>query len=597
MIETFRKLRDLLDAREQRNALLLFAMMLFMGLIEMAGVASVMPLMAVLLSPELVHSNQHLAAAYAYLGFADTHSFLEFLVAAVFVMLVGRITFTALTQYAMARFSQMRSFSLSTRLLENYLTRPYSWFLNQHSTDLGKSVLSEVDQVVSGSLVPALDFVSQAVVTVFLVGFVIVLQPAVAVTSAILLGGFYLVAYFSLRQHLARLGRERFRANKQRFQLAQEVLSGIKEVKIGGLEGAYLNRYGAAAYRFGSRRAAHMVLREMPRHVLEAVAFGGVLIGILVVLTRGESSFHETLPMLAVVAFAGLRLLPALHKLYQSLVMLRFGSAALDALHADVVAAPAGTTGMKEMRPLPLFRRIDLINVTFCYPNTDRPVLTDLSLTIPARTTVGFVGSTGAGKTTVVDIILGLLEPDRGRVEVDGTPITAENVCRWQRSIGYVPQHNFLIDETVAGNIAFGVPARDIDLEAVERAARLAELHAFVIRDLPKGYDTLVGERGVRLSGGQRQRIGIARALYHDPDVLVMDEATSALDSLTEKALMEAIRNLAHRKTILLVAHRLSTVRACDQIFLLERGRLGKAGTYDQLLEGDSGFRKMVTAL
>jgi ATP-binding cassette, subfamily B, bacterial PglK len=275
-------------------------------------------------------------------------------------------------------------------------------------------------------------------------------------------------------------------------------------------------------------------------------------------------------------------------------VMLRFGSTALNALHADMIVTPRVATGSGDTQPLRVLRHIDLVNVTFCYPNSDRPVLTDLSLTIPVNQTVGFVGSTGAGKTTVVDIVLGLLMPDRGRVEIDGVPIDADNVGRWQRSVGYVPQSIFLIDDTVAGNIAFGVRPPDICQEAVERAARLAELHDFVVRDLPSGYGTLVGERGVRLSGGQRQRLGIARALYHNPDVLVLDEATSALDSLTERALMQAIGNLAHRKTIILIAHRLSTVRACDQIFLLERGRLVKTGTYDQLVAGDSSFRKMV---
>ena len=242
---------------------------------------------------------------------------------------------------------------------------------------------------------------------------------------------------------------------------------------------------------------------------------------------------------------------------------------------------------------LPLRNSLELRHVTYTYPQAARPALVGLSLTIPAKATVGFVGATGAGKTTVMDIILGLLEPQQGEVRVDGIPLNGENVRGWQRAIGYVPQHIFLVDDTVAGNIAFGVRPHKVDMLAVERAARYAELHDFVTGELPQGYRTMIGERGMRLSGGQRQRIGIARALYHDPEVLLLDEATSALDNVTERAIMGALHNLANVKTIVLIAHRLSTVRTCHRIFLLEHGRLKAVGTYDELLTNDPRFREL----
>ena len=232
----------------------------------------------------------------------------------------------------------------------------------------------------------------------------------------------------------------------------------------------------------------------------------------------------------------------------------------------------------------------------YAYPQAERPAVQGMSLAIPARSTVGIVGGTGAGKTTTVDIMLGLLMPDRGTLSVDGIPISHENLRAWQRSIGYVPQQIFLADDTVAANIAFGRAAADIDQAAVERAARIAELHDFVMRELPDGYATKVGERGVRLSGGQRQRIGIARALYHDPDVLILDEATSALDNLTERAVMDAVHNLGHAKTIVMIAHRLSTVRECDTIFMLEGGRVVAEGSYDELIASNRQFRALAGA-
>jgi ATP-binding cassette, subfamily B, bacterial PglK len=278
----------------------------------------------------------------------------------------------------------------------------------------------------------------------------------------------------------------------------------------------------------------------------------------------------------------------------------------VDELYADMTETRAGA----EPRPwrvdgartaadgggLRLNRTLVLEGISYAYPAAERQAITGLDLAIAAKSRVGIVGGTGAGKTTAVDIMLGLLEPQQGTLLVDGIPITRENRLAWQRSIGYVPQQIFLSDDTVAGNIAFGRKPSDIDRAAVERAARTAELHDFVMRELPEGYDTFVGERGVRLSGGQRQRIGIARALYHDPDVLILDEATSALDNLTERAVMDAVHNLGHAKTIVMIAHRLSTVRDCDIIFMLENGRVIASGSYDELLENNRQFRALAGA-
>jgi ABC-type multidrug transport system fused ATPase/permease subunit len=279
---------------------------------------------------------------------------------------------------------------------------------------------------------------------------------------------------------------------------------------------------------------------------------------------------------------------------------MRFGTGTLNKLHEDFVATAAGraipSVPGESAPALRLTEQIELEDVHYAYPRAERPAARGVTLTIPARSTVGLVGGTGAGKTTTVDIMLGLLVPDRGTLSVDGIPITADNLRAWQRSIGYVPQQIFLSDDTVAANIAFGLKAEDIDQAAVERAARVAELHDFVLRELPDGYATKVGERGVRLSGGQRQRIGIARALYHDPDVLILDEATSALDNLTERAVMDAVHNLGRAKTIVMIAHRLSTVRECDTIFMLEGGRVVAEGSYDDLIETNRQFRALAGA-
>jgi ATP-binding cassette, subfamily B, bacterial PglK len=600
MIEILRKLRDLLDRRERRNAVLLLGLMLVMGLVEALGVASIMPFVAVLSNPQLIESNSYLSAVYKGLGFADRSAFLIFLATLAFIVVVGRIALTALTTFATARYSEMRSFSLSTRLLESYLRRPYSWFLNHHSADMGKGILWEVEAVVKGGLVSALNLISQSAIAVFLIALVLVVQPLVALSATVVLGGAYSLIYINLRRYLSKIGRARFRANHRRYLTVQEALAGIKELKVGGLERAYLRRFSEAAYRFSSLKATSAVVGAMPRYFLEALTIGGLLTVILVLLTTQGGELSRIFPVLALYAFAGLRLLPALQSVYANLASLSLSGAALHALHADLGNAqnakpPVAALAVTRNKPLPLRQSLELRNVTFAYPNAERPTLSNVSLTIPARATIGFVGSTGAGKTTVVDVIVGLLEPQEGEVVVDGVRITSENYHCWRQTIGYVPQHIFLADETVAANIALGAPPDKIDLQAVEKAARVAELHDFVIGELPQDYQTKVGEKGVRLSGGQRQRIGIARALYHDPDVLVLDEATSALDSVTERAVMDAVHNLAHKKTILIIAHRLTTVRACDRLFLLEKGRLKAHGTYDDLLNADREFRQMAS--
>jgi ABC-type bacteriocin/lantibiotic exporter with double-glycine peptidase domain len=536
---------------------------------------------------------------YQQLGFSHVNAFLFFLAAVVFVLVVSRISLWTFVQYLIVRYSNGITYSLSTRLLESYLQRPYVWFLNRHSVDLGKSILSEVEEITTGTLVPSLQLFSCIIAALSVIAVLVAADPAVAALVIVALTVAYSAVYLGVRNYLRWLGRDRYIANRERYQIAIEVLGAIKEVKVSGLETAYLSRFRDPAGRYARRRAAAKLIGMVPRSAFEIVAQGGLLIVLMVLLgSSGKNDFSAVVPMLGLYAFAGLRLIPALQEIYGILARMSFTRPALDRLHGDLAlaAAPKQTSRPRDIAPLPLHRQLELRGVTYAYPNATRPALDDISLSIAARTTIGFVGATGAGKTTLVDVVLGLLEPQNGEILVDGTSIHPNHVRAWQRSIGYVPQQIFLADDTVAGNIAFGVPREKIDMQAVERAAKCAELHAFVLEGLPHGYQTEVGERGVRLSGGQRQRIGIARALYHDPEVLVFDEATSALDNLTERAVMDAIHNLTHVKTILVIAHRLSTVRPCEQIFFLERGRLRAVGTYDQLLAGDPIFQGLATA-
>jgi ATP-binding cassette, subfamily B, bacterial PglK len=594
LLEAYRKLISLLDARERRHGALVFALLVVVAFFEAVGVASVMPFIAALANPEVIETNRYLAAAYERLGFNSRETFLIFLGLAFFGLVLGSLTLKAIGTWAQLRFSHHRNFAWSTRLVGGYLRQPYDWFLRRHSAELGTAVLAEVNQVVAGALFPAMQAIAHLLVAVFLMTLLIVVDPLIALGAGVGLGGGFAFIFMLLRRRLRRLGVERRQANRSRFYVVQEAFGGIKDVKVAGLEEAFVKRFVGPARTLARREVSAGMIAQLPSFIMQALLLAGMLL-VLLYLIAVHGGFQQAVPIAALYAFAGYRLMPAVQLIYRDLSQLRFAEAALDSLCQDFSSLHTVPSSRDE-RTAPRIRlqsHLELRDVSYVYPGSQRAAVHSISLRIAACTTVGIVGSTGSGKTTLVDLILCLLRPSSGALLVDGVEIVDEKVRPWQRSLGYVPQQIFLSDDTVAGNIAFGLPAKEIDAGAVERAARIANLHDFVINELSEGYQTLVGERGVRLSGGQRQRIGIARALYHNPDVLILDEATSALDNITEHAVMEAVHNLGSRKTILMIAHRLSTVRNCDCIFLLEGGELVASGSYDQLVEQDERFRAM----
>ena len=597
-MDVLRKLFSLLTRRERRNLYILFVAVLLMASLQVASVASIMPFLSVASDPSIIQENEYLRWAYATFGFDDDRSFLITLGLGAFIVLVVSNVFIILTRWAMERYSWGRNHSLSRRLLRSYLYRPYEYFLTRNSSELGKNILEEVKEVADQMLKPTLLGVAKAVVAVFIVGFLVYFDPVVALMVTVVLGAAYGAIYLVVRSQLDDRGEARVEANTKRYQFVGEAFGGIKEVKIQGKEEAFLNLYDDPSERYARNQALYRVIKKAPRYIIEMVAFGGIIL-IAVYLIAVRESLQQVIPVLGLYAFAGYRLLPALQEAFHGLASARFNIAALNKLHRDLKglaearsSASGGADGTAAP-PLLLEEDLALREVSYTYPDADRPAIKNLSLAIPARSMVGFVGKTGSGKTTAVDLALGLLRPQEGEITIDGTPLRANNLRRWQQTLGYVPQHIYLSDDTVARNIAFGVPRDQIDIETVREAARRAHILDYVEQDLPNRWETVVGERGVKLSGGQRQRIGIARALYHDPSVLVFDEATSALDQSTEAGVMEAIYDLEGEQTILIISHRLSTVQRADNIFMLEEGRKVGEGSYDELLDQHAKFRSM----
>ena len=593
-MELLKKLLYLLSPGERKQAFILLIMILIMAIFEMIGVASILPFMAVLTNPEIIETNVILSTAFetsSIFGVETTQQFLFFLGIVVFVLLVLSLTFKALTIFTQLRFTSICQYSIARRLVEGYLYQPYSWFLNRHSADLGKTILSEVGQVISKGLGPMINLINQIVLVSALLILLILTDPKLTLIVGFTIGGIYWSIYKLTKSIISHMGQDRLKANQWLFTVVSEAFGATKEVKLGGLEKVYTNRFSGPAKTLTHNSAMFGLISQLPRYFLEAIVFGGMLLVVLYLISQ-SGTFVSAIPMVALYAFAGYRLMPAMQQIYISATALRFVRPSVDAMYKDMKGLQSSQVQTSH-EILPLKKSINLKNISYKYPKSSKSAIKNIQLNILAHSCIGIVGATGCGKTTTVDIILGLLEAQQGKLEVDGKEINDHNRRSWQRAIGYVPQNIFLSDDTVAANIAFGIDPKKINQEDVERAAKIANLHEFVKDELPNQYQTTIGERGVRLSGGQRQRIGIARALYHNPQVLILDEATSALDNLTEQAVMEAVNNIGNDITIIMIAHRLSTVKGCDTIFLLEKGELKGQGSFDQLVQTNERFRAM----
>ena len=597
MLTTIGRLLALLDKRDRLKLAILVFVLVMVAVAEMAGIASIMPFMAVVTNQEVIHGNRWLSAAYSAMGFRSDRSFLVFLGLIVLALLVvSNIVKTAGT-YLTLRYHNRLNYALSRRLLARYIARPYQFFLKRNTAELGSNVITEVTKVVTGVLTPATTLVSSALMCLAIVALLVVVDPLVAMAIAGVLGVAYGTILLAARRKLTEVGKQQVKANQERHKVASEAMCGIKDLKVLGREATLLQRFSVQAQRHAHSNVTAGLIGQLPRYALETLAFGGILMVVMYLVSRGEPATNIA-PLLALYAFAGYRLMPSLQHLFSALTALRFNAPSLDVLYDDLRGDQGG--GFDSMQRLertlhapvmPFARELRLRRVSFRYEDTAAPALRDLNIAISPLTSVGIVGPTGCGKTTTVDIILGLLVPTEGQFLVDGVAITPQNLASWQRNLGYVPQHIYIADDTIARNIAFGMPDEDIDMAAVRRAARIANIADFIESELPEGYETAVGERGLRLSGGQRQRIGIARALYRDPSVLVMDEATSALDGITEDSVMEALHSLSRKKTIIVIAHRLTTVRECDVIYLLERGKIVTHGSYFDLMRESAWFR------
>ncbi len=597
-VSPWKKAWRLLNAKEQRNGVLVMCLSIVAAASSVGMIFSVVPFLRVLADPDQIREVPQFAYIYHLFRFSSSYYFLIFLGIFTIFMIFLTNTIQALRSYAVGRYTTMRIQSISVRLFSYYLTRDYDIFINLHSGQIGTKVLSESSQVVGGFVRPTLDLLNSAISITALVAFLFWLEPGAAISAFGILGLVYAVTYISTRPFLRRLGRVRFEQNEARFRTSGEALGGFKDIKLLGREETYLRTFERASLRMNKALINANLLASVPQFLVQSMAMSGLIVLALVFLDRDASDVNEqlseVLPLLGAFVFAGQRLLPELGRVYASMAKIQAGRVAVERIFDEIGLWPhEKVQSFENVERLSLEAEITIDRVSYSYPSDRHAGIRDVSLAIRAGERIGIVGSTGAGKTTLADVILGLLEPQSGEIRIDGTVLSRANQRSWQKTVGYVPQNIFLADSTIAENVALGISKSDIEFDRVRLTLDIAQLTDFVANELPNGLDTTIGERGVRLSGGQKQRIGIARALYHDAQLIVFDEATSALDNATENDVMQAINALPGDKTILIIAHRLSTVRSCDKIVVLDKGSVVGFDTWDALIDRNAAFNRI----
>ena len=572
-VSLFSKLGYIFDKRDKWKIALLTAAIVVGSFLELLAVMVFVPFIDILQNPGTIQSRWYLKAIYDLFGFHSSKNFIVLISVGIIGVYVVKNVYLILEKDYIFRFSYNTQMKLSTRLLAAYMKEPYTFHLNHNIAILQRSLHEDTSRFMQVILY-ALELLAELAVSAVLVIYLLVISKSITIIVlgflAVFVGGFLLVS----RKYSRRLGLENQGYQGKIFQWMNQALGGIKEIKILEREAYFTDEFRKYWKKYARGLRIARTISILPKYTVEAVSMTGLLVAVIVKLLFGEADSVYFISQLAAFAVAAMRLMPSVGRINEHASNMLYALPSVELVYHDLVGIEGLTANDREVRKADwkLQKGIQVQGVSYHYPDTEEQVLNNVNLTIKKGTTVAFIGSTGSGKTTMVDIILGLLTPVKGAVMADGINVH-EQPKTFHAQVGYIPQTIYLSDDTIRNNIAFGVREEEISEEAVRAAVEKAQLKEF-IESLPHGLDTIVGDRGVRLSGGQRQRIGIARALYHDPEILVLDEATSALDNETESAVMEAIEHLQGMKTMLIIAHRLTTIRNVDVIYEVGGGKV-----------------------
>lgn len=581
MLKILKKMNLLLDARQKRTMVGIVFMMLIGGVLESLGVTMLVPIITVVMDPVKVEENRYLAAVYDALQLESTTEFAVVMMVAFIGIITVKNVYLFWQQKVQLRFVYTNQFATSRRMMINFMERPYEYYLNADTSVIQRNITSDVNNMY-GLILSCLQLCSECIVFVCLVAVLLAIDAKMIIMIAALMLVLLFVIKRVLKPIMVRAGQDNQEYYSGLYKWIEQSVMGIKEIKIANKENYFINEYAKCGAGYVECVQKYNIFNATPRLLIETVCFAGMILYFIIVILQG-AQITDLMPQISALAMAAMRLLPSVNRInnYQTSIsyfepfFMGVSDHLQEEIHDSNVSYDAEAyQGREEIQKLPVNREICLEDITYRYPNTDVLIFDHAQMRIPIGSSVGIVGTSGAGKTTIVDILLGLLQIETGRILADGVEVR-EHYAQWLKNIGYIPQTIFMIDSTIRKNVAFGCPDEEIEDEKVWRALKEAQLDEFV-RGLPEGLDTSIGERGIRLSGGQRQRIGIARALFEDPEVLVLDEATSALDNETEAAIMDSINRLHGRKTLIIIAHRLQTIEKCDMVYRVADGKVNR---------------------
>ena len=572
MRKIYKKLMLLLDGRQKKQMVGIVVLMLIGGMLEALGIAMIAPVMAVVMDPEKVESNKYLSFIYNSLHLNSATQLAAVIMVALILVFVVKNIFLYFMNVVQLRFVYTNQFATSRRMMINFMERPYEYYLGADTSIIQRNITSDVNNMY-GLILSSLQLISEIIVFICLVGILLSQDAVMTISIASLLVVVLLIIKFKIKPVMVKAGQENQDYYSGLYKWIDESVTGIKEIKIANKENYFISGYADCGAGYVNAVQKYGLYNSTPRLLIETIAIAG-MIGYMLIVMAGGQNLTDLVAQLTVMAAAAARLLPSANRINNYLTSIAYFEPFLmnvsDNLQSEIndssVNYNDGDYRKKiSVEKLPVTKTIDMVDISYKYPNTDKYILENANMSIPVGKSVGIVGTSGAGKTTIVDVLLGLLKPESGKILADGVDVS-EHYQGWLKNIGYIPQTIFMVDSTIRKNVAFGYADEDIDDNKVWQALKEASLDEFV-RSLPEGLDTSIGERGIRLSGGQRQRIGIARALFEDPEVLVLDEATSALDNETESAIMESINKLHGRKTLIIIAHRLQTIEKCDMVY------------------------------
>ena len=584
---------SLLTVSQRKNFFLFQFLIVIMSFIEITSIISITPFMALVADPTILSRDNFLATLYLKYNL-ELYEFIFYLGIAVLIFLMISTIVSMIITWRLSMFAAKIGTDIANRLYSHYLDQEWLFHTVESSSHLTKKIATDSVRVGNEIIAPLMQMNARLILVFLILIAMFFYDPFIVIFGLIIFTSGYIILFKFVRVRLEKNNKIISKMLSKRFKLLTNGFGGIRDILLFGRSSYFKTEFNKSSDNLAFSEGTIVGIGRVPRYLIELLSFGSMIALVLYLIKTSNGDLSVILPILSVYGLAAMKLLPSLQVIYNSLTIIKGNLSAYESIKEDLKRINISKIKKNDFTRAVWSKNNEIIlkEATFIYPGKNSPALSSISLKIKPNTLVGFVGTSGSGKSTIADLISGLIIPKHGKVIIDGIPLDEQNINLWKKKIGFVSQAIFLIEGTIVENIAFGVSEDLIDHKKIEKVLKLSNLYEFVSK-LEKGVHSKVGERGVQLSGGQRQRIGIARTLYYDADVLIFDEATSALDGITEKVIMDSIQDFTGKKTLILIAHRLKTIKKCDEIFMMENGKIVDHGDYEYLLSNNKQFKKM----